>query len=162
MWQKLFVAVRGVVYAAGFVWLWGWLAVSVRRYDPLLPFAIPAWLRPAGIALSIAGGFVTSWCVATFITRGRGTPAPFDPPVEFVAVGPYQYVRNPMYLGALCVIAGAGLVLKSSAIVLLSLLFGVIAHLFVLVYEEPALEERFGETYRNYKLSVRRWLPRLP
>ncbi len=107
---------------------------------------------------------VLSWfgVSVTFVTKGQGTPAPFDPPVEFVAVGPYRYLRNPMYLGALCVIAGVGLVLKSPAIVLLAPVFGLAAHLFVLVYEEPALESRFGANYRNYKASVHRWLPRRP
>jgi len=158
----MFVAARGVIYAAGFVFLWAWLAVSIRQYDPLLPFVIPTWLRLVGLVLSIAGAFIVVWCIATFITKGRGTPAPFDPPIEFVAVGPYRYLRNPMYLGALCVIAGAGLVLKSPAIVLLAFSFGLVAHLFVLIYEEPALERRFGSNYRNYKSSVSRWLPRVP
>ena len=158
----MFVAARGVIYAAGFVVLWAWLAVSIRPYDSLLPFLIPTWLRPVGLVLSIAGAFVAVWCIATFVTKGRGTPAPFDPPIQFVAVGPYRYLRNPMYLGALCVIAGAGLALTSPAIVLLALLFGLVAHLFVLVYEEPALERRFGSNYLNYKTSVPRWLPRMP
>lgn len=158
----MFVAARSVIYAAGFVILWAWLAVSVQPYDSLLPFVIPLWLRPVGLILSIAGGFLAVWCIFTFITKGRGTPAPFDPPIEFVAIGAYRYVRNPMYLGAMCVIAGAGLALMSPAVVLLAGLFGLIAHVFVLVYEEPALEGRFGSNYQNYKSSVPRWLPRLP
>ena len=44
---------------------------------------------------------MTAWCIGTFVTKGQGTPAPFDPPREFVASGPYRYVRNPMYIGAL-------------------------------------------------------------
>jgi protein-S-isoprenylcysteine O-methyltransferase Ste14 len=158
----MFVAARGVIYSAGFVFLWAWLAVSIRPYDALLPFIIPTWLQPVGLVISILGAFVAVWCIATFVTKGRGTPAPFDPPMEFVAVGPYRYLRNPMYLGGLCVIAGAGLVLTSPAIIVLALLFVLIAHLFVLVYEEPALERRFGSNYLNYKSSVPRWLPRLP
>jgi len=33
-------------------------------------------------------------------------------------------------------------------------------HVFVLLYEEPVLERRFGQSYRDYKRSVNRWLPR--
>jgi protein-S-isoprenylcysteine O-methyltransferase Ste14 len=33
--------------------------------------------------------------------------------------------------------------------------------MFVLVYEEPALERQFGQSYVVYKANVRRWWPRL-
>lgn len=157
-----FTALRGILYAAGFVLLWGWIAASVQRYDPRLPFTIAPWLRPIGLALIVAGALIDAWCVATFVTRGRGTPAPFDPPREFVATGPYRYVRNPMYIGAALVILGAGLALRSPAIVLLSGFFLLFFHVFVVLYEERALAPRFGESYRRYKRMVRRWLPGRP
>jgi protein-S-isoprenylcysteine O-methyltransferase Ste14 len=87
--------VRGAVYSALFVWFWAWLAVSVRPLDGRIPIALPGWLRPVGFALATLGGILAGVCVATFVTRGRGTPPPFDPPREFVASGPYRYVRIP-------------------------------------------------------------------
>jgi protein-S-isoprenylcysteine O-methyltransferase Ste14 len=36
-----------------------------------------------------------------------------------------------------------------------------VLHLFVVLYEEPSLLKRFGESYRNFLLSVPRWIPRL-
>ena len=60
------------------------------------PFTIPAWAFPLGLVLALAGGLVALWCIVAFVARGRGTPAPFDPPREFVAAGPYRYVRNPI------------------------------------------------------------------
>jgi protein-S-isoprenylcysteine O-methyltransferase Ste14 len=33
----------------------------------------------------------------------------------------------------------------------------VLFHLFVVLYEEPALESRFGQSYRNYHKAVPRW-----
>lgn len=158
--MRLFVILRAVLYAVGFVLLWWWLAVLMRPFDARLTVTIPVWVFPLGWALIVLGGLVTFWCVSTFATRGRGTPAPFDPPREFVAMGPYRYVRNPMYIGAAGVILGAGLVLRSPSIVGLAVLFLVFFHLFVLLYEEPTLESRFGEPYRHYKSSVHRWLPR--
>ncbi|HTG34912.1 MAG TPA: methyltransferase [Thermoanaerobaculia bacterium] len=88
---------------------------SVRPFDARLPFTIPAWAFPFGLALAIVGSLIALWCIVTFVARGRGTPAPFDSPREFVAAGPYRYVRNPMYVGAFGVIAGAGLALRSPA-----------------------------------------------
>src|SRR5947199_228504 len=82
------------------------------------------------------------------------------PAREFVAQGPYKYVRNPMYVGGLGVLAGFGLYQRSLAIVLFALVFLCCAHLFVVFYEEPGLERRFGQSYLDYKRSVNRWLPR--
>src|SRR5512134_1817069 len=154
--------VRGVVVATLFVALWVWLASLVRRCDPFLATTVPDWLRPVGWVLFLVGAAIAAWCVAVFITRGRGTPAPFDPPQEFVASGPYRYVRNPMYIGAILALSGSGLVVGSAAIVLLAGVFWLLAHILVLVYEEPDLQRRFGAAYARYKREVRRWLPRTP
>jgi protein-S-isoprenylcysteine O-methyltransferase Ste14 len=37
-----------------------------------------------------------------------------------------------------------------------------LAHLFVVLYEEPTLEARFGDSYRAYKRTTPRWIPRPP
>jgi protein-S-isoprenylcysteine O-methyltransferase Ste14 len=158
---RIFTILRGVTYSAFFVWLWGWLVVSVRPLDASIPVALPLWLRPAGFVLVAAGAILASACIGPFVTRGRGTPAPFDPPREFVATGPYRYVRNPMYFGAAAVICGVGLVQSSPAVVLLAIGFLLIMHLFVVLYEEPALDGRFGAPYERYRATVRRrWIRR--
>lgn len=160
--MKAFTILRGLVYSALFVWLWAWLAVSVRRYDASLPVALPVWLRPIGWVLAALGALIAAACIGTFVTRGRGTPAPFDPPRAFVATGPYRWVRNPMYVGAAAVILGAGLVLSSPSIVLLSFAFLLVMHLFVVILEEPTLSTRFGDDYEEYRSSVHRWWIRKP
>jgi protein-S-isoprenylcysteine O-methyltransferase Ste14 len=96
------------------------------------------------------------------VTRGRGTPAPFDPPREFVVSGPYRLVRNPMYVGAAAVILGAGFMLSSPALVGLTVAFLLIMHLFVILHEEPTLAAKFGAGYEQYRSSVHRWLIRKP
>lgn len=147
---------------SAFVSLWVWLAVSVRRFDTALAVTIPAWLHPVGLAVASAGALLAAVCVVLFVTEGRGTPAPFDPPRDFVASGPYRFVRNPMYLGASSIVLGTGLTLSSPSIVLLGMGFLAIAHLFVVLYEEPALTRTFGARYLHYKASVHRWLPGRP
>ena len=160
--SKTFVVARGLVYSSAFVFLWAWLAVSVRQFDSGLSFGVPVWLRLMGWLLALAGALLAALCIGTFVTKGRGTPAPLDPPRDFVASGPYRYVRNPMYIGAAGVILGAGLVLSSFSIVLLAFAFLAIMHLFVVLHEEPALTGRFGDSYLQYKSSVHRWLIRRP
>ena len=158
----LFVALRGALFAALFIALWVWLAAEVRRFDPPEGVALPGWLRVAGWALGAAGGALALACVAILVVRGRGTPAPFDPPREFVVFGPYRWVRNPMYVGAVVTLVGGGLVLGSPAVVLLGAVFWLLTHLLLLLSEEPDLKRRFGEPYARYRATVPRWLPRRP
>jgi len=159
--KTLFIALRAAVFGAGFIFLWGWVALSLHdRYDASLGIELAGWARALGVALMAAGGIVAFACVATFVTRGEGTPAPFDPPRKFVAAGPYQFVRNPMYIGGFMVLLGFGLYERSTAILLFTLPWLLSAHLFVILYEEPHLRATFGTPYQAYCRTVRRWLPR--
>ncbi len=159
--DTLFTAVRAVTFMSGFVFLWGWVAWRLRALDARFSLMLPAWTDVPGVILMALGAALALASVATFVVRGRGTPAPFDPPRQFVAVGPYRYVRNPMYIGALTVLAGLGLYLNSGAVLLFSILWIGFAHLFVVVYEEPVLRRSFREPYEAYCRAVPRWIPRL-
>ncbi len=158
--RLVFAAVKALVYMTGFLFLWGWIALGFRRYDAQFAIILPPWTEIPGILLMIVGGSVALLCVGTFVIRGEGTPAPFDAPRKFVAVGPYRSVRNPMYIGGWILLMGFGLLEHSSSILLFSLAWLLLAHLFVLYFEEPRLEVRFGSGYLDYKESVSRWLPR--
>jgi protein-S-isoprenylcysteine O-methyltransferase Ste14 len=160
--KTLFIALRAVLYGTGFVLLWGWLALSVRVYDRRLPVSLPPSAAPLGLVAMGLGAVLAFSCVATFVLRGRGTAAPFDPPRVFVASGPYRFVRNPMYLGAWLVLAGLGLFEGSVSILLLSFGMLLAAHLFAVLVEEPGLESRFGKSYVDYKDATNRWIPRRP
>jgi protein-S-isoprenylcysteine O-methyltransferase Ste14 len=158
--KTLFIALRAAIFGTGFIFLWGWVAVSLHgRYDAALGFALAGWTHALGIGLMTVGGILAFACVATFVTRGQGTPAPFDPPRKFVATGPYRFVRNPMYIGGFVVLFGFGLYEQSPAILLFALPWLLLAHLFVIVYEEPHLRATFGAAYEAYCGSVPRWLP---
>jgi protein-S-isoprenylcysteine O-methyltransferase Ste14 len=159
--KTLFIALRAALFAIGFIYLWGWIALNLhRRYDPTFGITLSGWTPALGFALMVAGGTLAFACVATFVIRGQGTPAPMDPPRKFVAVGPYQFVRNPMYIGGFLVLAGFGFYEQSPAILLFALPWLLLAHLFVILYEEPHLRAKFGAPYDTYCQSVRRWLPR--
>ena len=158
----LFTALRALTFMTGFFLVGGWLALSVRSFDRRYDLALPPWTALPGAIAMAAGAALALLCVGTFVLRGRGTPAPFDPPRQFVAVGPYRYVRNPMYIGGLTLLAGLGLYLHSVAILVLAVLWFGFAHLFVVVYEEPTLRSSFQAASETYCRSVPRWLPRGP
>jgi protein-S-isoprenylcysteine O-methyltransferase Ste14 len=157
-----FTALRALIYMAAFILLWGWMALGARRFDARIGLALPDWLKPFGVAVMVVGGAIVLACIGWFVVRGRGTPAPFDPPREFVATGPYKSVRNPMYVGGLILLIGFGLQQQSVSILLFALLAALLVHLLVVLLEEPDLERRFGRSYVKYKATVHRWLPRWP
>lgn len=157
--SRAFAALRALVYMSGFIALWGWLAVLARNAGRAWPVVLPSGLAPVGVLLIVVGGLIVVACGATFVMAGRGTPAPFDAPRELVPVGPYRFVRNPMYIGATVVLLGYGLIERSPAVLALAFCGWLLAHLLVIFSEEPGLEERFGESYRSYKRSVHRWIP---
>jgi protein-S-isoprenylcysteine O-methyltransferase Ste14 len=96
-----------------------------------------------------------------FALRGKGTPAPIDPPKKLVMEGPYRIVRNPMYWSVLFVMLGEALAFRSLALAEIGCVFFACTALFVMVYEEPLLHEKFGAEYEEYCRRVPRWIPRL-
>jgi len=104
--QTTFVALRALVFGSGFLALWTYLAMLLRRFDGALGGSLPGWSFGLGISILALGGAVAGWCIVTFVVRGRGTPALFDAPRRIVAAGPYRYVRNPMYIGGALLLLG--------------------------------------------------------
>ncbi len=160
--RSLPVALRAVVYMTGFLLFFAWIALRVRALDRFLQVSLPDGVAIPGIVLMLAGGVLGLACVGTFIVRGKGTPAPFDAPKEFVAVGPYRYVRNPMYVGGLFLLVGFGLCEHSISILLMAMALLLVVHLMVVFYEEPTLRKSFGAGYDEYCRTTRRWLPGVP
>ena len=120
-----------------------------------------AWLARVIGVLAIALGFALfAWCVTLFARVGRGTLAPWDPTRNLVAIGPYQYVRNPMILSVLLMLIGEALVWRSWPVAAWAGVFFGINHVYFILIEEPGAEGRLGEPYRTYKAHVPRWLPR--
>ena len=157
----LFAALRSLVWMTLFFWAWTLVALASRRFDPALGGRLPAWTPFVGAPLVAAGGALGLACVALFVVRGGGTPAPFDAPPRFVASGPYRFVRNPMYVGAFALWIGFALIVRSPAMLVSVALPAVLAHAFVRGVEEPRLAARFGDGYRAYAAVVPRWRPRL-
>lgn len=112
------------------------------------------FLVAAGIALYLTCAF---W---GFAIRGKGTPAPIDPPKRLVVEGPYRLVRNPMYWSVASVMMGEALAFRSLALAEIACAFFAFAALFVMVFEEPMLRLKFGAEYEAYCQRVPRWIPR--
>ena len=161
--RRIPLSIRAVVYYAAFL---AFILVLVPYLAHLLgrkflPWQIEiGWGRAAGWL--VLGVF---WCTYTLssivlMRRGRGAYVEFDPPSEFVATGPFRWCRNPIAGCVLGMILGEALALSSAGILVLFLLGLPLAHLQVVLLEEPLLEKRFGQTYVDYRARVPRWIPR--
>lgn len=62
-----------------------------------------------------------------------------------------------MYNGVVAILLGEAGFFRSTALLQDAVLMFVIFHLMVIIYEEPALAARFGESYRAYRAAVPRW-----
>ena len=159
--RTLLVGLRAVVYMTAFVLFFAWLALRLRALDRFLQVTLPDGVEALGIVLMVVSGVLGLACAGTFVVRGKGTPAPFDAPREFVAVGPYRYVRNPMYVGGLVLLVGFGLYERSISILLMAMVLLLVVHLMVIFYEEPTLRKSFGASYDEYCRTTARWMPTL-
>ena len=144
------------VFAPGMVA--GFIPLGLLQSGPQVETGI--W-KYAAFPLWLIGLFVLLWCFWDFLVKGRGTPAPIDPPKELVVTGLYKYVRNPMYVGVLMVILGHFLWFGYWGMLGYAFVVYLAFTLFVMFYEEPHLKSTFGEAYINYMKQVPRWLPRI-
>ncbi|MGW2645671.1 methyltransferase family protein [Streptomyces sp. NPDC001393] len=117
-------------------------------------------LRLLGLLPLAAGAVVILAAFARFALEGLGTPAPVAPPARLVVSGPYRYVRNPIYVAVVAVLAGQGLLLARPVLFAYAAGAWVLTWGFVRWYEEPGLVRRFGADYERYRRQVPVWCPR--
>ena len=138
----------------------------------LIPWSMTRWeFRPAffglegarsvGVLLILAGlpGLVDSF--ARFALQGLGTPAPVAPTKNLVVTGLYRHVRNPIYVAVVAIILGQAMLFGDWHLIVYGALLWLAFHLFVVAYEEPTLEQTFGEEYEAFRANVPRWIPRM-
>lgn len=118
-------------------------------------------VRVAGAFLVAAGLAVLVHAYLRFADDGRGTPAGVVAPERLVATGIYRRVRNPMYVATAAALVGEALVLRRPVLLLAAGAYLIAFAIFVRVYEERVLAQRFGATYAAYRREVPGWLPRL-
>src|SRR5262249_16236541 len=107
------------------------------------------------------GVLIYLWCAWDFGAAGSGTPAPIDPPKDLVVRGLYKWVRNPMYVGVLSFVIGEAMLFESPLMFGYAFLVFLLFSAFVILYEEPVLRTKFGDSYRRYCEVTPRWIPAL-
>ena len=130
----------------------------------LLHFMLPesravGWEQAIGLIVVVAGAGVCSFGAASFQAR-ETTKKPWGEPTALVAMPPYTWTRNPMYLGHLIFLTGLTLTLQSVLAGLITIVLAIWFH-FRVRGDETKLAERLGPPYVDYTRSVNRWIPGL-
>jgi protein-S-isoprenylcysteine O-methyltransferase Ste14 len=95
------------------------------------------------------------------LVRGKGTPVPIVPTKHFLQNGPYRYVRNPMILGFFLYLFGWAFLFNKGGAFLVAAVIITFLLAEVKIIEEPELEKRFGDAYREYKKETPFIFPKL-
>jgi protein-S-isoprenylcysteine O-methyltransferase Ste14 len=116
-------------------------------------------LRALGITMVVAGYAGTLWC---YVAMGNAWRMGVNRTerTELVTRGPYGFVRHPIYLFQVIMVAAVVLLLPS---ILALAIFGihVLCVLTKAADEESHLRALLGRTYEAYCARTGRWLPRL-
>jgi protein-S-isoprenylcysteine O-methyltransferase Ste14 len=132
--------------AAAISWLLGW--------PELFNFPI----APLGIGLVVVACIMPVWAIRLF--RREGTEVNPTSPTnrKLVTDGPYQFTRNPMYLGLLILTLGIALWVNAWPMLAAPIALFATANWVHIPYEEAKMRRQFGAAYDDYVARVRRWV----
>jgi protein-S-isoprenylcysteine O-methyltransferase Ste14 len=126
-----------------------------------LPHLPEAWWKYVVAAVLFAGAIALGGTTAIKFFSTRGTPVPTNPPPKLITTGLYGFIRNPMALGMLLLLEGLGFYFGSLSLIIFFAPLPVVLYAFYIkAVEEPELELRFGQEYREYKQRVPMFIPR--
>jgi protein-S-isoprenylcysteine O-methyltransferase Ste14 len=156
-----------LLYFVGFAARWGrdtsgtlWLAAPslLARTGWIGLAQATLTVTIAALACLILGAVLRVWGTAylgSAVMRGSSMQGR-----QFVASGPYRYVRNPLYLGAWLLAVGVSILMPASGALLFLPAFSIFA-LFLVLSEERFLLAKHPELYEQYRSRVPRLIPSL-
>ena len=153
--------VYGTVFLAFVLGFLPWLVYRIDVHWPAwrVDIGVGRWF---GVMLFVVCVSIYGYSSYLLSRHGRGAYVEFDPPQAFVAIGPFRWCRNPIAGSLVGAVLGEALAFSSTGIFLLFVAALPLAHLQIVVLEEPLLRRRFGQPYEDYLQRVPRWLPRPP
>ena len=134
-------------FVLGHVWP---LAIVDGSMPPALRIALGAAVAVLSLAMGMIG--------FRQLRRAGTNVRPDRPTTALVRDGIYRYSRNPLYTGMALLYAGIAFAADSLWALALLVPVLLIVRYGVIAREEAYLERKFGDDYRNFAASVRRWL----
>ena len=135
-----------VLTAAVISWFFAWAKV------PGLPLPV------LGILLVASSWILPVWAFALF--RREGTEIEPTSPTnrKLITSGPYQFTRNPMYLGLLILTLGIAIWVGAWPMLAAPIALFATANWIHIPFEEAKMHRQFGQVYDNYIARVWRWI----
>ncbi|MGB8634827.1 MAG: isoprenylcysteine carboxylmethyltransferase family protein [Rhodanobacteraceae bacterium] len=141
---------------------WAWFLLSLlagmglQRIVPLEFPALPASSMIGWVVVAM-GMVLLAWAERQFASHStshdhRAVAS------SLITTGPFQYSRNPVYLGLAILLAGFALALNTPWLVFFAPLAMLVMQFHVVPKEEACMEKLFPHAYPRYRQSVRRWL----
>jgi protein-S-isoprenylcysteine O-methyltransferase Ste14 len=146
----------GVIAPPPFIYL-GCLGLGFAL-EALLPGGeLPGWAQWIGGALIVAGVVLIVSFERAFKRAGTDVN-PYRPSTALATDGPYRVSRNPAYLGMAITFIGIALAAAAPWALVMLVPATLLMQYGVIRREERYLEGVFGEEYRRYKRTTRRWI----
>jgi len=135
----------GLALAFALDWIW-----PVALLLAVIQYAI-------GIPLIVLGFSIIVLAFQRF--RRAGTHIePYKPTTAIVTDGLFGVSRNPIYVAMTTIAVGVAIAADNAWVIPMLIPTLVVMRIGVIAREERYLEEKFGDDYRRYKASVRRWI----
>ena len=127
--------------------------------DTIWPVAVVAndVQYPLGAILVVVGVALVTIAIRQFRRAGTNVETP-KPAIVLVIDGLYRLSRNPIYIAVSLIHAGIAISADNAWALVGLIPVLIVLHYGVIRREERYLERKFGEEYRRYRRSVRRWL----
>ena len=130
--------------------------------DWLLPAYVLTVLLPltarlvVGVLLLAASAALAVPAIRAFRTAGTHVE-PWKASSALVTDGIFRFVRNPMYVGLILLLAGLSVLLASDWMLVMTVVQVPVLHFGVVKREERYLAAKFGDAYRRYRDAVPRY-----
>ena len=132
------------------------IGLGIDYFMPL-SFGFEGMTKTVSLVILILGTIVTVLGFKMF-TTDKQSPSVHEPTVAVYQSGIYAYSRNPIYLGVLLWMMAGALFFDKVWIMIMVLPLILWMNKVVIEKEEAYLEEKFGDSYLDYKKKVRRWI----
>lgn len=142
-----------VIYAVAIIAAY-WLGYFSPLAMPDLPFQLNATLGVVVIGFAL---IIDIWALVTLWSK-QTTVLPHRSVTRLVTNGPFQFTRNPIYLGYTCLTVGLGLVSGNAWLIVLVPVAAAVTQGFAIKREELHLLSRFGFEFELYCQKTRRWI----
>jgi protein-S-isoprenylcysteine O-methyltransferase Ste14 len=132
-----------------------WVAAQVALVALMLVISVPWHLNPASMAFAIAGVAMAFWVLLHNRLGNFNIQPAIKPTARLITSGPYRWLRHPMYVSLLLIMAAIAFQLPGGLMALLWLLLAGVLNAKASL-EERLLEQRWPE-YRDYRRRTPRW-----